>query len=248
MLVVRPAGPAERRDARHHDLRVDPVHAAEQQGAAILVVAVNRAEVQGRVGGTAGRVGHGDRRVVAAEVRPGDDLVHIGQGVPDQLDLAAGVVQVGVGPDAGVVGGDAVVVLVREPLQDVIGSRDLGVLSELEACLGGQQVEASTSLGAFVPVAAKQATPYGGRASPCGRLMATNELSGDAIIMVILGGTGTIIGPAIGAAVFLLLKNVLSSHTDYWLLWVGIVFILCVMFLRQGVWGWMWARIARRAS
>jgi branched-chain amino acid transport system permease protein len=72
------------------------------------------------------------------------------------------------------------------------------------------------------------------------------SLSGDAIIMVILGGTGTIIGPAFGAAVFLLLKNVLSSRTEYWLLWVGVVFILCVMFLRQGVWGWLHARIARR--
>ncbi len=62
-------------------------------------------------------------------------------------------------------------------------------------------------------------------------------LSGDAIIMVILGGTGTIIGPVIGAAVFLLLKNFVSSHHEYWMLWVGVTFILCVMFLRQGVWG-----------
>jgi branched-chain amino acid transport system permease protein len=74
------------------------------------------------------------------------------------------------------------------------------------------------------------------------------SLSGDAIIMVILGGTGTIIGPAFGAAVFLLLKNVVSSRTEYWLLWVGVVFILCVMFLRQGVWGWLHARIARRSA
>jgi branched-chain amino acid transport system permease protein len=65
------------------------------------------------------------------------------------------------------------------------------------------------------------------------------SLSGDAIIMVILGGTGTIVGPAIGAAVFLLLKNVVSSHTEYWLLWVGVIFILCVMFLPQGIWGWL---------
>ena len=72
------------------------------------------------------------------------------------------------------------------------------------------------------------------------------SLSGDAIIMVILGGSGTIIGPAIGAAVFLLLKNVVSSHTEYWLLWVGTIFILCVMFLPQGIWGWARARLARR--
>jgi len=72
------------------------------------------------------------------------------------------------------------------------------------------------------------------------------SLSGDAIIMVILGGAGTIVGPAIGSAMFLLLKNVVSSHTEYWLLWVGIIFIVCVMFLRQGVWGWLRERFAGR--
>jgi branched-chain amino acid transport system permease protein len=68
------------------------------------------------------------------------------------------------------------------------------------------------------------------------------SLSGDVIIMVILGGTGTIIGPAIGAAIFLLLKHVVSSHTDYWALCVGIIFIFIVMFLPQGLWGWLRAR------
>ncbi len=72
------------------------------------------------------------------------------------------------------------------------------------------------------------------------------SLSGDAIIMVILGGTGTIIGPVIGAAAFLLLKNVVSSYTEYWLFWVGGIFILCVMFLPQGLWGTFRARLAGR--
>jgi len=68
------------------------------------------------------------------------------------------------------------------------------------------------------------------------------SLSGDAIIMVVLGGNGTVIGPALGAAIFMLLKNVISSHNQYWMLWVGIVFILSVMFLREGVWGFVIAR------
>ncbi len=72
------------------------------------------------------------------------------------------------------------------------------------------------------------------------------SLSGDAIIMVILGGTGTIIGPAIGAGIFLMLKHVVSSLTDYWALCVGTIFILCVMFLPQGVWGWARARWTKR--
>lgn len=72
------------------------------------------------------------------------------------------------------------------------------------------------------------------------------SLSGDAIIMVILGGTGTIIGPAIGAAIFLLLKHVVSSYTDYWALCVGVIFILVVMFLPQGLWGWVSARLLKK--
>ena len=63
------------------------------------------------------------------------------------------------------------------------------------------------------------------------------SLSGDGIIMVVLGGGGTIIGPVVGAAIFLLLKNVVSSHTDYWALCIGVIFIFSVMFLREGIWG-----------
>jgi branched-chain amino acid transport system permease protein len=70
------------------------------------------------------------------------------------------------------------------------------------------------------------------------------HLSGDAMIMVVLGGGGTVFGPAVGAAIFLLLKNFISSYNEYWALWVGVAFILCVMFLRQGVWGALTGRAA----
>ena len=63
------------------------------------------------------------------------------------------------------------------------------------------------------------------------------SLSGDGIIMVVLGGSGTIVGPVVGAAIFLLLKNVVSSHTPYWALCIGVIFIFSVMFLREGIWG-----------
>jgi branched-chain amino acid transport system permease protein len=61
--------------------------------------------------------------------------------------------------------------------------------------------------------------------------------SGEVLIMVILGGVGTLVGPAVGAALFLVLKNLVSSHADYWLMIVGTIFILCVVFFRSGVWG-----------
>src|SRR5712671_3568884 len=61
--------------------------------------------------------------------------------------------------------------------------------------------------------------------------------SGDILIMTMLGGAGTLIGPAIGAGVFLLLKNVVSSYSEHWLAIIGIIFICCVMFFPGGIWG-----------
>lgn len=63
------------------------------------------------------------------------------------------------------------------------------------------------------------------------------SVSGDVVIMVILGGAGTIVGPAVGAAIFLVMKDVVSSWTDHWMFLIGAVFIACVMVLPQGVWG-----------
>jgi branched-chain amino acid transport system permease protein len=61
--------------------------------------------------------------------------------------------------------------------------------------------------------------------------------SGDILIMTMLGGAGTLIGPAIGAAVFLLMKNVVSSYNEHWLSIIGVTFICCVMFFPGGLWG-----------
>jgi branched-chain amino acid transport system permease protein len=61
--------------------------------------------------------------------------------------------------------------------------------------------------------------------------------SGDVLIMTMLGGAGTLIGPAIGSGVFLLMKNVVSSYNEHWLAIIGITFICCVMFFPGGIWG-----------
>ena len=61
--------------------------------------------------------------------------------------------------------------------------------------------------------------------------------SGDILIMTMLGGAGTLIGPALGAAIVLLMKNVVSSYSEHWLAVIGITFICCVMFFPGGLWG-----------
>ena len=62
-------------------------------------------------------------------------------------------------------------------------------------------------------------------------------LSGQVLIMVIVGGAGTLIGPIIGAAFFLLLAHYLSAYTEAWALFFGLVFIGFILFAPQGIWG-----------
>jgi uncharacterized protein len=66
-------------------------------------------------------------------------------------------------------GDDAVIVLIREPLPDLVETKDLGTLTQLEACFAGESVAASQTLRAFVPATGAH-TPYGGYDSPCGKL------------------------------------------------------------------------------
>jgi len=59
--------------------------------------------------------------------------------------------------------------------------------------------------------------------------------SGELIFMVVLGGTGTLFGPVLGATAFLLLEEILSGITVYWHLIFGIFLILVVLFARGGI-------------
>lgn len=73
----------------------------------------------------------------------------------------------------------------------------------------------------------------------------TYTTSGIVVMMTLLGGMGTYFGPFIGAAVFLLLENLVSLWTVHWQLVVGLIFIACVLFFPRGVWGTLLARLHR---
>jgi len=63
------------------------------------------------------------------------------------------------------------------------------------------------------------------------------DTSGIAVMITLLGGMGTFFGPMIGAAVFLLLENLVSAWTVHWQLVVGAIFMICVLFFPAGIWG-----------
>jgi branched-chain amino acid transport system permease protein len=62
-------------------------------------------------------------------------------------------------------------------------------------------------------------------------------VSGRVLIMVIVGGAGTLIGPIIGGVFFLILEHQLSEVTEFWPLIFGTVFIAFVMLAPEGIWG-----------
>lgn len=70
-------------------------------------------------------------------------------------------------------------------------------------------------------------------------------LSGEVLIIVILGGIGTLIGPAIGATLLVLLKHEVSHYTVYWHVVVGAVLILAVLAGGRGLFGEFEYRLAR---
>jgi branched-chain amino acid transport system permease protein len=87
---------------------------------------------------------------------------------------------------------------------------------------------------AFAGLAGALFAPFRGFASPEAMFWMA---SGQVIMMAIVGGIGTLIGPIIGAMVFILIQEVLSSYTEHWMLFTGIVFVLMVILLPGGIVG-----------
>ncbi len=61
--------------------------------------------------------------------------------------------------------------------------------------------------------------------------------SGELMFMVILGGTATTLGPVLGASVFIIVEEIMSSFTIYWHLPFGLMLIGIVLFVRGGLMG-----------
>jgi branched-chain amino acid transport system permease protein len=75
--------------------------------------------------------------------------------------------------------------------------------------------------------------------------------SGQVMVMVIIGGVGTLVGPVLGAGLVLLLQNLVSSQTERWPMIMGAVFIIFVLvapFGIVGLWDRLVARVTRRGK
>jgi branched-chain amino acid transport system permease protein len=77
------------------------------------------------------------------------------------------------------------------------------------------------------------------------------QRSAEVMIMLVLGGTGTLYGALLGAAVFMLLQDYLSNlNPVYWQFWLGMLLVLLVLFARGGLMGALLelSRYARRRT
>jgi branched-chain amino acid transport system permease protein len=61
--------------------------------------------------------------------------------------------------------------------------------------------------------------------------------SGELMVMVLLGGMGSLIGPIVGAFALLALEDALSSWTEHWQVILGPILVLIVLFARRGLYG-----------
>ncbi|WP_237173541.1 branched-chain amino acid ABC transporter permease [Paracandidimonas lactea] len=103
------------------------------------------------------------------------------------------------------------------------------------------RLAAFTIAGAFAGLAGGLMAPFLRIASP---ELVHWSMSAEPVLMTILGGSGYFLGPFFGAGMFVLLETWITSVTQAWMLVLGIILALMVMFFRRGVLGTLldWAQ------
>jgi branched-chain amino acid transport system permease protein len=79
--------------------------------------------------------------------------------------------------------------------------------------------------------------------------IAALQTSAEVLLMVISGGTATLAGPIVGAAIVVITKNVVSAYVVRWNMVLGVIFVVIVTFMPEGLvpgsarlWRWAWRR------
>jgi branched-chain amino acid transport system permease protein len=72
------------------------------------------------------------------------------------------------------------------------------------------------------------------------------QMSGQVVLMTLVGGLGTVFGPVVGAAIYETLEHYLSLYYGSWVSVIqGVIFVFCVLIFRRGVVGELWALTRR---
>ncbi len=73
-------------------------------------------------------------------------------------------------------------------------------------------------------------------------------MSGEVVLMTLVGGIGTVLGPVVGAAIIVAMQNYLASMGEWVLVVQGVVFVVIVMAFRKGIVGEIADRVRRRLA
>jgi len=139
----------------------------------------------------------------------------------------------------------ALTVIVRSPFgKALVGIRESEVrMRVLGYHVWAYQYVASLLGGIFAGLAGVLFVYYNGYVGPA---YLSIVVSAQVLLMVLLGGAGTLFGPALGAGIIVLLENVVSAWTERWLLILGLVYIAVTLYAPRGLYGLLSAR-ARKA-
>jgi branched-chain amino acid transport system permease protein len=73
-------------------------------------------------------------------------------------------------------------------------------------------------------------------------------MSGEVVLMTLLGGMGTILGPALGASIIVTMQNYLAGFGSWVNIIMGATFVVCVLAFRRGIVGEIAHFLAARAK
>ena len=71
------------------------------------------------------------------------------------------------------------------------------------------------------------------------------QMSGEVVLMTLLGGMGTILGPVVGATTIITMQNYLSGFGSWVTVIMGVTFVVCVLVFRRGIVGEIEHRLLR---
>lgn len=74
------------------------------------------------------------------------------------------------------------------------------------------------------------------------------QMSGEVVLMTLLGGMGTLVGPLVGAGLVVTLQNYLAATDLPVTVVIGVIFVVCVLLFRRGIVGEILHRLGRRSS
>jgi branched-chain amino acid transport system permease protein len=98
------------------------------------------------------------------------------------------------------------------------------------------QIAAFVIAGFFAGIAGALYTVFARIAAPS---MAHWTRSAEPVLMTILGGSGTFLGPLVGSVVFIYLRNLVTAQTEFWNLVLGVILVPIVLVFRGGIVGFL---------